>query len=45
MKDMGEREQGWLSRCPSGKESACSAGDEGPIPGQEDPLEKEWQPL
>ena len=26
----------WLS----GKESACSAGDTGSIPGQEDPLEK-----
>jgi len=33
MKDMGEREQGWLSRCLSGKESACQAGDEGLIPG------------
>ena len=33
MKDMGERKQGWLSRCLRGKESACQAGDEGPIPG------------
>ena len=26
------------------KESACNAGDLGSVPGQEDPLEKEWQP-
>ena len=29
------------SRWLSGKESACSVGDAGSIPGSEDPLEKE----
>ena len=27
-----------------GKESACSAGELGSIPGQEDPLRRAWQP-
>ena len=27
-----------------GKESACKVGDQGSIPGQEDPWRMEWQP-
>ena len=27
-----------------GKESACNAGDQGSIPGLENPLEEAWQP-
>ena len=37
--------QGPLLVCGSvGKEFACSAGNPGSVPGQEDPLRRAWQP-